>query len=161
MIKSSKKDLVDYKYNKIVIFKYSLISKNSQYFLNIYFKKHLKNHFNKTILGSFIYDNSIKYSISNVFINTKLKKNLDPILVYGFLQKDFIYSIYKKNSILTKYKTNFKLSKKYLSLLNSINFLKELVTEPSNIIYPNSFSKRTQSQINKKTVNISTLNKKK
>ena len=46
-------------------------------------------------------------------------------------------------------------------MLKSINFLKELVTEPSNIIYPNSFSKRTQSQVNKKTVNISTLNKKK
>ena len=81
--------------------------------------------------------------------------------MHGFLQKDFIYSIYKKNSILTKYKTNFKLSQNYHSLLKSINFLKELVTEPSNIIYPKSFSKRTQSQVNKKTVNISTLNKKK
>ena len=157
---SSKKDLVDYKYNKIVIFKYSFNIKNSQYSLDIYSQNTSKNHFKKTIIGSFIYDNSIKYSISNVVINTKLKKNLDPI-VHGFLQKDFIYSIYKKNSILTKYKTNFKLSQNYHSLLKSINFLKELVTEPSNVIYPNSFSKRTQSQVNKKTVNISTLNKKK
>ena len=156
---SSKKDLVDYKYNKAVIFKYSFNIKNSQYFLDIYSQNTSKNHFKKTIIGSFVYDNSIKYSITNVVINSKLKKNLDPI-VYGFLQKDFIYSIYKKNSILTKYKTNFKLSQNYHSLLKSINFLKELVTEPSNIIYPNSFSKRTQSQVNKKTVNISTLNKK-
>ena len=35
------------------------------------------------------------------------------------------------------------------------------IRDRSNIIYPNSFSKRTQSQVNKKTVNISTLNKKK
>ncbi len=157
---SSKKDLVDYKYNKVVIFKYAFILKNSQYILNIYFKNTAKNHFKKTILGSFIYDSSIKYSISNIDINAKIKKDLDPI-VYGFLQKDFIYSIYKQSSILTKYKTSFKLSQNYHSLLKSINFLKELVTEPSNIIYPNSFSRRTHSQINKKTVKISTLDKKK
>ena len=157
---SSKKDLVDYKYNKKVIFKYSLIIKNSQYHLNIYSQNTSKNHFKKTILGSFIYDKSIKYSISNIVINAKSKNDLDPI-IYGFFQKDFTYSIYKNSSLLTKYKTTFKLQKDYQSLLKSINFLKELVTEPSNIIYPNSFSKRTQSQVNRKTVNISTLNKKK
>ena len=75
---SSKKDLVDYKYNKVVIFKYAFILKNSQYILNIYFKNTAKNHFKKTILGSFIYDSSIKYSISNIDINAKIKKDLDP-----------------------------------------------------------------------------------
>ena len=158
--RSSKKDLVDYKYNKIVIFKYSFNINNSQYFLNIYSTSSEKNHFNKTILGSFIYDKSIKYSISDIVINAKIKKDLDPI-VYGFLQKDFIYSIYKKNSIITKYKTLFKLSKDYQSLLKSINFLKELVSEPSNVIYPNTFSKRSNSKINKKTVKTSILDKKK
>ena len=80
----------------------------------------------------------------------KIKKSdLDPI-VYGFLQKDFIYSIYKKNSILTKYKTNFKLSQNYHSLLKSINFLKELVTEPSNIIYPTHLLKEHSLKLNKK-----------
>ena len=157
---SSKKDLQDYKYNKIVIFKYSLVLKNSHYVLNIYSDNTSKNHFEKTILGSFIYDNSIKYSISQIIINTNKKIDLDP-LTYGFLQKDFIYSIYKKNSTITKYKTTFTLSNNYKSLLNSINFLKELVTEPSNIIYPTSFAKKTHSKINKKTVNIVTLDKKK
>ena len=157
---SLQKDLLDFKYNKKVIFKYSLIIKNSHYVLNIYSQNTSQNHFKKTIIGSFIYDKSINYSISNIVINTKLKKDLDPI-VHGFLQKDFIYSIYKKNSILTKYKTTFKLSQNYHSLLKSINFLKELVTEPSNIIYPNSFSRRTQAQINKKTVKMSILDKKK
>mgnify|MGYP001486491695 FL=1 len=157
---SSKKDLQDYKYNKIVIFKYSLALKNSHYVLNIYSNNTSKNHFEKTILGSFIYDNSIKYSISEIIINTNKKIDLDP-LVYGFLQKDFIYSIYKKNSTITKYKTTFNLSNIYKSLLNSLNFLKELVTEPSNIIYPTTFAKKTYSQINKKSVNIVTLDKKK
>ncbi len=157
---SSKKDLQDYKYNKIVIFKYSLVLKNSHYVLNIYTNNTSKNHFEKTILGSFIYDNSIKYSISQIIINTNKKIDLDP-LVYGFLQKDFIYSIYKKNSTNTKYRTTFNLSNNYKSLLNSINFLKELVTEPSNIIYPVSFAQKTHSQINKNSVNIITLDKKK
>ena len=157
---SSIKNLEEYKYNKIVIFKYSFILKDSEYFFNIYSDNSTKNHFKKTILGCFICDNAIKYSISNIVINTNQKKDLDPV-VYGFLQKDFIYSIYKKNSKLTKYKTTYKLSKNYQSLLKSLNFLKELVTEPSNIIYPNSFAKRTLSQINKKTVKISSLDKKK
>ena len=42
----------------------------------------------------------------------------------------------------------------------TINFLKELVTEPSNIIYPTSFTKKTLTQINKKNVKVSSLSKK-
>ena len=80
----SKKDLQDYKYNKTIIFKYSLVLKNSHYILNIYSNNTSKNHFEKTILGSFIYDNSIKYSISEIIINTNKKIDLDP-LAYGFL----------------------------------------------------------------------------
>ena len=154
------KDLLDYKYNRIVIFKYLFNIKDSQYFLNIYLINSLKNHFQKTILGSFIYDNSIKYSISEITVVANKKIELDS-LVYGFMKKDFIYSIYKKKSKLNHFKTSFKLSKNYLSLLNSINFLKELVTEPSNIIYPKSFVKRTQPQINKQNVITTILDKKK
>ena len=63
---SSKKDLVDYKYNKIVIFKYSFnIKKFSILTFRYLSKKHLKKIILiKTVIGSFIYDNSIKYSIS-------------------------------------------------------------------------------------------------
>jgi len=80
---SSKKDLQYYKYNKIVIFKYSLVLKNSHYVLNIYSDNTSKNHFEKTILGSFIYDNSIKYSISEISINTN-KKCLIKIGIFSF-----------------------------------------------------------------------------
>ncbi len=152
------KGLSEYSYNKIIIFKYLIKVMNSQIHLNIYPENCSENHFNKTLIGSFIYDNSIKYSISQININANKKSDLEA-LVYGFMQKDFTYSVYKKNSSLNKYKTKFKLSKQYSSLLNSINFLKELVSEPSNIIYPKSFVKRTLGQISKKNVNIKSLNK--
>ena len=53
-----------------------------------------------------------------------------------------------------KFKTSYKLNKNNIEKLKSINFLKELVSEPSNIIYPQSFVKRTEKQINKSKVNI-------
>ena len=155
---SNNKGLSDFQYNKKIIFKYSFNLSNSHLVVNIYTVNSNTNHFNKTVLGSFVYDLSLKYSASLITVNAKNKADLE-LLVFGFLQKDFIYSIYKKNTKKSKYKTNFNLSKKNLSLLNSLNFLKELVSEPSNIIYPASFVKRTQSQLNKKNVNIKILNK--
>ena len=92
---SKKKGLKQYSYNKINIFKYEFILENSQYILNIFLVNLSLSHFHKTIIGSFIYNNSIKHSVSKIDINTKNRKDLD-LSVYGFLQKDFIYSIYKK-----------------------------------------------------------------
>ena len=158
--KSKENDLKDYSYNKICIFKYSINIKNSQYHINIYPETSNKTHFNRAIFGSFIYDNCTKYSITQVTINADDRLVLDS-LVFGFLQKDFIYSIYKKDSKIKKYKTSYKLSRNYLSLLNSINFLKELVSEPSNVIYPSSFTKRVQYEINKKNVSVLKLDRKK
>ena len=155
---SNKKGLSDYKYNNIIVFKYNLNIKNSQINLNIHIKSSNKSYFHKVVIGSFVYQTAIKFSSSIVFIDSKNRSELDN-LVLGFLQKDFIYSIYKKNSKKSKYKTSYKLPKNHLSLLNSINFLKELVSEPSNIIYPTSFVKRTMSQLNKKNINVKTLNK--
>ncbi len=155
---SNKKGLSDYNYNKVIIFKYSINIKNSLIVLNFYPEYSKKTHFYKISLGLFLYQIAIKYSASEITINSTNKLDLEN-LVFGFLRKDFIYSIYKNNSKKSKYKTSFKLSKNYLSLLNSINFLKELVSEPSNIIYPTSFVKRTMSQLNKKKLNIKKLNK--
>ena len=157
---SNKKGLSEYSYNKVKIFNYSIMLNNSHVVVDIYTKVSLDNHFNKTVIGSFIYDTSLKYSASEITVIAENKLDLETC-VYGFLKKDFIYSIYKKNSKKSNYKTNFKLTKKYLCLLNSINFLKELVTEPSNIIYPISFVKRTLSQLDKKSIHIKTLNKEK
>ena len=156
--KSNKKDLSNYTYNKVIIFNYSINLQNSQINLNIYNKTSNKSYFYKIVLGSFVYQTAVKFSSSIIIVNSKNKSDLDS-LVFGFLQKDYIYSLYKHKSKKSLYKTNYKLPNNFFSLLNSINFLKELVSEPSNIIYPTSFVKRTMSQINKSNTNIKTLNK--
>ena len=155
---SNKKGLSNYTYNNINVFKYSLNIQNSQINLNIYNKTSNKSYFYKIVLGSFVYQTAVKFSSSTIIVNSKNKSDLDS-LVFGFLQKDYIYSIYKNKSKKSLYKTNYKLPNNFSSLLNSINFLKELVSEPSNIIYPTSFVKRTMSQINKSNINIKTLNR--
>ena len=156
--KSNKKDLSNYTYNKVIIFNYSINLQNSQINLNIYNKTSNKSYFYKIVLGSFVYQTAVKFSSSIIIVNSKNKSDLDS-LVFGFLQKDYIYSVYKHKSKKSLYKTNYKLPNNFFSLLNSINFLKELVSEPSNIIYPTSFVKRTMSQIKKSNINIKTLNK--
>ena len=157
--KTNKKGLSDYSYNKILIFKYSLKLNKSQFILDIYANNTKKSHFNKVVLGSFVYDISVKHSISEITINSKNKLDIEA-LVFGIKQKDFIFSKYKNNSKSFKFNTTYKLSNNYNILLNSINFLKELVSEPSNIIYPSSFVKRTIKQISKDNININILNKK-
>ena len=156
---SPKKGLLDYKYNNFVIFKYCLKLENSRFVLNIYKTNSKINHFNRVVLGAFVYDISLKYSISSITIETNNKLILQS-LAFGFLQKDFIYTKYKSKSKFSKFKTNYKLSNNNQTLLDSIKFLKELVSEPSNVIYPASFVKRTQKYINKKKVDINILNKK-
>ena len=61
---SNKKGLSKYSYNNITIFKYSISLKNSEFVINIYSSNSDKNHFSKTVLGSFVYDTALKYSAS-------------------------------------------------------------------------------------------------
>ena len=115
---SNKNDLKKYIYNKLCIFKYSINIINSQYSLNIYQQKIPKSHFNKSVLGSFIYDNSIKYSISQITVVANKKIELDP-LVYGFLKKDFISS--SQVELLSNWKiSNYKITKKVHKLQKDI-----------------------------------------
>ena len=82
---SMQKGLKEYKYNKIIIFKYSLNIKNSQFELYIYPENTKSVYFYKTVIGSFVYDISIKYSVTEININTLDKINLE-LLVFGFLK---------------------------------------------------------------------------
>ena len=150
--KSTKKnDYQSFKYNNVELFKYSFhISKSQLNFLILPSLANKKDFYQK-IIGSFIFDQSIKYSATQITVNC-INKHLLEDVVFGFVQKDYIYSVYKSDSKNSKYKTSFKLSKNHIQLLKSINYLKQLVSEPSNIIYPESFVSLAQKNFNKKNM---------
>ena len=142
------------------IFDYSILLDNSQINVFLYPSNKLLSLFHKSVMGSFIHNYSLKFEASQVDIFCEDQNLLDNVVI-GFKQKDFIYSVYKKNSLKEKFKTSYKLNKNNNHKLESINFQKELVSEPSNIIYPESFVKRTEKQIKKSKVNIKILDQKK
>ncbi len=156
--KSLKKNLLSFDYNKITIFKYQISLMKSEIVINIYPENEYKISFYKNITGAFIYDRSSEFKCSQVKISFQNKKIIDDV-VLGFCQKDYIFCKYKKSAPTYNYKTNYKLSKLNIAKLSSINFLKELVSEPSNILYPESFSKRVIKNLNNKNISIKNLNK--
>ena len=156
----NKKKFKSYSYNKVSIFDYLISIDNSQIDVFLCPNNKSLSLFHKNIMGSFMHDYSVKFEAARVDIFSEDQNLLDNVVI-GFQQKDFIYSIYKKNSLKEKFKTSYKLNKNNNQKLKSINFLKELVSEPSNIIYPESFVKRTEKQINKSKVNIKVLDQKK
>jgi len=157
---SNKKKFKPFSYNKETIFDYSISLNNSQIDISIHPSFKTLSLFHKNVMGSFIHDYSVKFEASQVDIDCEDQNLLNSVII-GFKQKDYIYSIYKKNSSKEKFKTSFKLNKNNSEKLKSINFLKELVSEPSNIIYPQSFVKRTKKHLNKSKVNIKILDQKK
>jgi len=157
---TNQKKFKPFSYNKESIFNYLISLHSSQIDISMHpFIKPL-SQFHKNAMGSFIYDYSVKFEASQVNIDCEDQNLLDNVII-GFQQKDYIYSTYKKDSLKVKFKTSYKLKKSNIEKLNSINFLKELVSEPSNIIYPDSFVKRTEKQINKSQVNIKILDQNK
>ena len=155
--KSPKKNhYQSFKYNNEELFKYSFNISKSQLNFSISPSVNNKKNFYQKVIGSFIFDQSIKYSATEININC-LDKILLEDIVFGFIQKDNIYSVYKTGSKNIKYKTTFKLSKNYIQLLKSIAYLKQLVSEPSNIIYPESFVSLAQKNFNKNNMRTKIL----
>ena len=157
---STKSKHQSFLYNNFEVFKYFILIKESKILIQIHPSSKFNNSFYTKLIGSFIYDMSNKFSANQIEI-----KCFDNILlnniVFGFCQKDFIYSIYKKGSKKSYFKTTFKNSSENSNLLQSIIFLKELVSEPSNIIYPDTFTTRAKKNINSSNVDIKILKKNK
>ena len=155
--KSQKKNnYQSFKYNNKELFKYSFNLSDSQLNFSILPSVFNQKKFYQKTIGSFIFDQSTKYSASEINIDCKNKHLLDDV-VFGFIQKDYIYSVYKSDSKISKYKTSFKLPKNYNNLIKSINYLKLLVSEPSNIIFPESFVNIAQKNFNKKNMSTKIL----
>ena len=147
-------------YNNEIIFKYSVLIENSYIKILLIPSNPNLNYFQKIVIGSFAYDHCLKFNATSFSILCK-DEDLINFIVTGFKQKDFQYSIYKKNSLILKYNSNFKLKKIFQLKLEAISFLKELVTEPSNVIYPHSFVKRVEKNLNKSKIQFKTIDEKK
>ena len=71
-------------------------------------------------------------------------------LVHGMKLKSYSFNKYltKKNSdilnlnIITKEKVNSKLIKNFNAIENGVNFTKDLVSEPGNVLHPDEYAKR-------------------
>ena len=158
-IPSNTTKLNKYTYNDVIFFYYFLKIESSRVIVEIVpnFKK--KEFEFKTYIGSFLYDLAEKFSANSIEISS-IDKNLNDIIVFEFLQKDFIYNKYLKNSSVSKYITNYKLKNKLHYLHHSLNLLKRLVSEPSNVLYPEMFSKIAKKEINHNNTHTNILNKK-
>ncbi len=155
------KNFIDYKYNNELLFKYFIKIIDSKINISIYPIKNLpflKNVF----IGYFLYDYSNKLKASKIdIIFDKNYLNLKDLIHFGFERKNFIYRHYLKNQKNHNFISKSNLQKKYSNLLKSLNFLKELVSEPSNIIFPESFVIKSRKQINSSRVKLKVLDKKK
>jgi len=124
----------------------------------------------KLNIGSNIYD-SFDYEIcKNItflfsrYIQSKLN-NIIPEIIFGYIVKSYNFSKYKNNKIhypenLFIYKTQKKVVKKIdykLNLIKAINYTKDLVSEPANILNPITYAKKC-SQIKIKGLKIKILN---
>jgi len=98
-------------------------------------------------------------TFSKISINTKSKNILD-FINFGFVRKDFIFNKYLSGSKPSQFKLQEKLSKYTNSLNDSIVMLKNLVSEPSNILYPESYANFISKNLGKK-LPIKVLDKKK
>ena len=78
-------------------------------------------------------------------INTKLKKKKDT----------FNISILSKGNFL-----NFNKTKRFKALVDGVNFTKDLVSEPGNVLHPDEYAKRLK-QLNKYGLKITVYDKKK
>tara|TARA_B100001741_G_scaffold305881_2_gene298654 strand:- start:1817 stop:3280 length:1464 start_codon:yes stop_codon:yes gene_type:complete len=95
-------------------------------------------------------NNCSKITIFNT--NKHIKKfNLIEHLIHGLKLKSYTFDIYKSkneqkkisiNLVTNTNKEDIKIKKKLDSLLDGINFTKDLVSEPGNVLHPDEYSKR-------------------
>ena len=97
--------------------------------------------YNLTFVDKNFYDKNLNYQLIDEFFHgVELKsykfkkyKSKDEV-------KKFNFNIFSKNK-----KFNLDKTKKYKSLISGINFTKDLVSEPGNILHPDEYAKRLSS----------------
>ena len=133
-----------------------LNSSDKQNIILIKLKKNQKPLDNEKIGASF-YDFIKTNSFLNLtfidlnFIDKKLNKVFIEEFFHGIELKSFEFNKYKSkkdtnyfqiNILSINKKIKFNSSKRFKSLISGINFTKELVSEPGNILHPDEYAKR-------------------
>jgi len=154
---SKKSNLKSFKINNELIFNYSIKTKSTGIEVIIFIKT-LPGPLNSNYIGAFIFDFSQKLIFSKISIQTK-SKDVSDFINFGFIRKDFIFNKYLSKAKSSQFKLQGRLSKYSNSLNNSIVMLKNLVSEPSNILYPESYADFIKDNLAKK-LPIKILNKK-
>tara|TARA_Y100001970_G_scaffold247010_1_gene315400 strand:- start:4941 stop:6431 length:1491 start_codon:yes stop_codon:yes gene_type:complete len=148
---------------------------NNKKYISIYIKIIDKNS-SGLIIGSDVLNkvSSKNNNITLIFSNNLQKsknKNIIPDIIFGLGIKSYSFDKYMSNKELKKF--NFyinKLSKNLINKINynsnllySMNYCKDLVSEPANILNPVTFAKKCQNlkikNLNVKVLNISQLKK--
>ena len=104
-------------------------------------------------LGAKFLDYLKKNEIYEIYINTSNIQKKDDInninsFLHGVELKSYEFNLYKTNKQNTKYdikidKSNIsKKSKKLNAILNGVNFTRDLVSEPGNILHPGEYARR-------------------
>ena len=154
---SKKSNLKSFKINNELIFNYSIKTKSTGIEIIIFIET-LPGPLNSNYIGAFIFDFSQKLIFSKISIQTK-SKDVNDFINFGFIRKDFIFNKYLSKAKSSQFKLQGRLSKYSNSLNNSIVMLKNLVSEPSNILYPESYADFIKDNLAKR-LPIKILNKK-
>ena len=147
---------------------------DKQNFILIKLKRNQKSIDNEKI-GAKFYDFIKSNSITDI---TFIDKNFTGQKLGQFFIEEFLHGIELKSYEFKKYKSkkeaeNFKInvfsknnkfkitnSKRFNSLISGINFTKELVSEPGNILHPDEYAKRL-SYLKKDGLKVTILDEKK
>ena len=134
-------------------------------------QKTLDNEKQGASFFDFLNSNSI-YNLTFVdinFLDKSLNHNLIEEFFHGIELKSYEFKKYKSKKEIKNFKFNifsknkkFRLdkTKKYKSLISGINFTKELVSEPGNVLHPDEYAKRL-SLLKKFGLKINILDEKK
>ena len=128
----------------------------NKFIMNIAISSINKKKFHYHIIGAKIYEHAKKINSSSIILNSKLDFLNE--IIYGIYRKDYIFNKYLSKSRFSNYVHNYKLNDQSNHLFESLKHLKEMVSEPSNIIYPESFAKISALQVNKSRVKTKILN---
>jgi len=164
--KEFKKELKSYNFINFFNFCHEL---NNLQNIKIILINYSSNFYNE--LGATIFDdfknkptNEVNFVFSKDLHNSQ--KSIIAELVFGFCLKSYSFVKYKKNNPLINKNLDLKLYnlKKFkelnykINLLRSINFAKDLVSEPANILNPVSYAEKCN-ELRKIGLKIKVLNK--